>query len=880
MSSSKSIRKLSCLPAIATLLCASHAFAAAPAVVADAQQTIGTNFWNPQAVAVAPNGTVYVADTDNNQIVKFTPNLPGASNQSKVSTPGYTLNSPQGLAVDAAGDLYIGDTPKLGVTARIIEVVASGGALASTSTVKQLYSGGLLNDPISLAVNSANTLFIGDSVGGAGAIYSILAGGTLQSANITGLPPAFTPSALVTDSTGDLYIANSASTSGGVYVAPAAGGAVKPILTGSFVTRQPAGLALDLSGDLFILAELGGGATGEQVVEIPSASAVTQSTPYIIPSSNLETSGGMALDASGNLDIAEVGTSFSGFLQPGTGLVTQLDFLNPVYLGAVNVFGTGTGIVFNFEFNAPATFLGFRAVTVGDLGTSNDVIEAPSFGQGFGNQNGNCQFGVLTGQTEYQPYTCYQTFEATPQYTGARVSAIQVKGSGSAILKSSPVYELGDAAAQIAYPLDVATTPLGLIQPQGIAISGFDQTVYIADLAGGKVYSVSGLNSVGGLNKSTAKAVSTGAGTATALSAPSAVAMNSEGDLYIADFTNHNVVVVPMTTGIAPFVLNTGGLLEHPISLALDELGDLYIGDAGSDGDSATSGTPGFVVEVPYKGAAFQVPIPGVSVVFPQALAVNSINGDLLIGDGGDISASTGQVVEVPTSGAASVLPIATPTNPSGLTFDAAGNLYILDGSSGSITVFSPKGTSSALSIATSSGLSYPSALASSAGSQSFVVANLGGGTANNLVVLNGNSSTLAFGSQVIDTDSAAQSVTIANIGNQTLTLNNNFNNNTYYSPKTIPGFAISGSDTCAGGDNLTSSSPSCVFSLQFDPTKTGAATETVTINSNAYNSGNPIINLTGTGTPAPVKGNVQAVPQTLHANLVGRKSFAAAQLK
>jgi hypothetical protein len=246
----------------------------------------------------------------------------------------------------------------------------------------------------------------------------------------------------------------------------------------------------------------------------------------------------------------------------------------------------------------------------------------------------------------------------------------------------------------------------------------------------------------------------------------------------------------------------------------------------------------------------------------------------------------------VPTSGAASVLPIATPTNPSGLTFDAAGNLYILDGSSGSITVLSPKGTSSALSIATSSALSYPSALASSAGSQSFVVANLGGGTANNLVLLNGNSSTLAFGSQTVGSDSAAQSVTIANIGNQTLTLNNNSNNNTYYSPKTIPGFAISGSDTCAPGDSLTSSSPSCVFSLQFDPTTTGAATETVTINSNAYNSGNPMINLTGTGTAAPVKGNVQAAPQALHANnvqaapqalhanKVGRKSFAAAKLK
>ena len=107
------------------------------------------------------------------------------------------------------------------------------------------------------------------------------------------------------------------------------------------------------------------------------------------------------------------------------------------------------------------------------------------------------------------------------------------------------------------------------------------------------------------------------AGSATALSAPSAVAMNGEGDLFIADFNLHEIIVVPTKTGIAPYVLNTGSVqLQHPISLALDELGDLYIGDAGADGDDATSAAPGFVVEVPYNASAFQVPINGVSIVF------------------------------------------------------------------------------------------------------------------------------------------------------------------------------------------------------------------------------------------------------------------------
>ncbi len=152
-------------------------------------------------------------------------------------------------------------------------------------------------------------------------------------------------------------------------------------------------------------------------------------------------------------------------IQPNTGLVAQLDFLNPVYLGAANVYGNnGIGVTFNFEFNSNTTFSGFTAVTVGRF--REQQRRHPGSNPALWTSNRQLQDSEITGLTAYQPYFCYQNFEATPQYVGTRASAIQVKGSGSTILDSSPVYELGNAAAQIAYPLDVMTTRWDWFNPR------------------------------------------------------------------------------------------------------------------------------------------------------------------------------------------------------------------------------------------------------------------------------------------------------------------------------------------------------------------------------------------------------------------------------
>lgn len=82
------------------------------------------------------------------------------------------------------------------------------------------------------------------------------------------------------------------------------------------------------------------------------------------------------------------------------------------------------------------------------------------------------------------------------------------------------------------------------------------------------------------------------------MSAPSAVALNGAGDLFIADSGLGKVIVVPANRAIAPFALNTRSQsLDFPVSLTFDSNGNLFIGDGGPNG-----GTPAVPVGLRGQG--------------------------------------------------------------------------------------------------------------------------------------------------------------------------------------------------------------------------------------------------------------------------------------
>jgi hypothetical protein len=242
--------------------------------------------------------------------------------------------------------------------------------------------------------------------------------------------------------------------------------------------------------------------------------------------------------------------------------------------------------------------------------------------------------------------------------------------------------------------------------------------------------------------------------------------------------------------------------------------------------------------------------IPSVPIAYPQTLATDPITDALLIGDGGNPEDFSGaQVVQVSADGTtASVKPINNLTSPSGLAFDPAGQLYVADQFANTITVVPPTGDPHLLTFNNSS-LFETLSLGISAGGQSFVLANFVNQTQTaNLIFLNGNRSTAAFGGVKVGFQSQTLTATEYNIGNLPLTLSSPF----YTTNGVNAAFSVLGSSTCGNGSVLDSAA-SCDINVQFKPTVIGQTTQQLTVRSDGYNGGSgainaPILTLRGTG--------------------------------
>ncbi len=219
----------------------------------------GATFNGPIGVATDAQNNVYVSDTKNHLIRKITPagvTTTIAGTAGVLGTADGTgilasFSSPQGIAVDATGNLYVADTGN-----KKIRMIDTAGVVTTLAT--------LTNAPTGIAVDPTK----------AGRIFVVTTGasilpidGTTVGAAITATPAFNFPATfagIVVDASGNLYVADRSnhairkvtSPLGTPVVTTVAGIIGTPgMLNGALGTNtltQPAGLGMDADGNLFI----------------------------------------------------------------------------------------------------------------------------------------------------------------------------------------------------------------------------------------------------------------------------------------------------------------------------------------------------------------------------------------------------------------------------------------------------------------------------------------------------------------------------------------------------------------------------------------------------------------------------------------------------
>ena len=172
--------------------------------------TVGSGFRYPAGVAVDAGGDVFVADYGNHAVKEIVAGNGQVSSSSTVNTVGSGFSGPYGVAVDASGNVFVADNGNHAVNNAVKEIVAVNGQVSSSSTVETVGSGFLF--PNGVAVDAGGDVFVADT--GHDAVKEIVAvNGQVSSSStvVTVGSGFFFPNGVAVDAGGDVFVADSAN---------------------------------------------------------------------------------------------------------------------------------------------------------------------------------------------------------------------------------------------------------------------------------------------------------------------------------------------------------------------------------------------------------------------------------------------------------------------------------------------------------------------------------------------------------------------------------------------------------------------------------------------------------------------------------------------
>ncbi len=525
-------------------------------------------FNNPYAVAVDSAGNLYVADSDNHTIRKITPAGAVTTLAGSAGAPGSTdgggsaarFNDPAGVAVDTGGNVYVADY--------------------TNYTVRKISPGGVVT-----------------TIAGQAGVYG--------SVNGTGTAALFSgPSGVAVDGSGNVFVTDDANctirkiTAAGVVSTPAGRVGFPGSANGTGTVARfnyPSGISVNSAGTAVYISD-----EYNHTIRQLSGTTVTTLAGVVANSGSVDGTGsaarfygpaGVALDSATNLYVADSDNHTIRKITPA-GVTTTLAGLAG-FAGTTN----GTGNIARFRSpSGVALDSSNNDVYVAD--TSNHAIRKVTAAGVV------TTFAGLPGTPGNANGTTTARFRLPGAVAVDTAGSVYVADTGNHTIRkitSGCVVSTLAGLAGTAGAVDATGTAARFSSPAGVAVDG-SFNVYVTDYGNStvrKITSAGVVTTLAGL--AGASGDTDGIGSAARFDSPQGVVLDSVGNLFVSDEGYQNIRKITP----AGVVTTVGGLSDHsgnadgtgadarfyyPEGMAIDSAGNLYVADYGNS--TIRKGTP------------------------------------------------------------------------------------------------------------------------------------------------------------------------------------------------------------------------------------------------------------------------------------------------
>ena len=585
----------------------------------DGGQATAASLSQPTDVAVDNAGNIFICAAGNNRIRKVTTdgvintiagNGNAAFNGDNILATAAALNSPQSIALDSAGNLYLTDRGN----SRIRKVTNTNDAITTLAGGNSGFSpdgasttSASLSLPTGIALDAAGNVFFSDRDNFR--IRRIVNALSPDTTNPTVAISAPAPAGAFTATTNPIALSGTAADNGTVTVVRWSndrGGSGTAIGTSAWsiplVSLQPGVnnitvTAWDVTGNAGSAVLMVNYQAPQVVVTIAGTGAATNSADDgPAAAAAVWQPRGIAIDAMGNVIFADNVNRRVRKISP-MGVITA--FAGTGEVGSSGDGGQAKNATFNFPADVAIDAAG--NVFISDQGTHRVRKVAPDgvistvagTGVGFGGYNSD---GILAKDAELSgPQGLAVDKDGNllvADRFNNRIRKVTVADGKISTVAGTGLFGFsGDGGlatqADLATPTDVAVDAAGNIY---IADQG-NNRIRKVSIADGKISTIAGTRTPGFSGdgeQSTAAQIN--------LSFPSFLAIDAAGDLFFSDRSNNRIRKITTNTGVISTVAGTGNSgfngdctlplgtnLSFPTGLAVDGSGNLFISDTSAN---------------------------------------------------------------------------------------------------------------------------------------------------------------------------------------------------------------------------------------------------------------------------------------------------------